>query len=227
MPESSSTGAHATSRSETFSDTELDELRALGRRRVFRRGQRLVFEGDSGGSVMVIESGRVKIVSSTTDGDEMILAVRGAGHVIGDLAVLSSRPTSAAVVAIDEVGVTVLPGRRYLEFLETRPVTMLALIGRLISALRESDAKLLELATADTERRVARRLLDLVDHGTERRGEGLELLTTVSQEELAGMCGASREAVGRVLRQFRDDGLVQTDRRRILITDLEALRDRA
>ena len=208
-------------------DADLAELRQLGRASSFKRGQRLVFEGDRGGSVMVIEAGRVKIVSSTPDGDEMILAVRGAGQLIGDLAVLGAARTSAAVVALDDVSVTVLTGDRYLGFLEGRPQAMLGLIRRLIVTLRESDDKLLELATADVERRLVRRMLELVDHGAEQRGPELALLTRVSQEELAGMCGASREAVARVLRELRDAGVVQTDRRQIVITDIEELRARA
>lgn len=62
-----------------LSDHDLDELRKLGHERSFGRGQRLVFEGGRMNSVLLIESGRVKIVSATVDGDEMILAIRSAG----------------------------------------------------------------------------------------------------------------------------------------------------
>lgn len=224
-PESSNTAPSAATG--FLGDADLAELRRLGRATSFKRGQRLVFEGDRAAAVMVIESGRVKIVSSTPDGDEMILAVRGAGQLIGDLAVLGAARTSAAVIALDEVRVTVLTGDRYLGFLEERPQVMLGLIRRLIVTLRESDDKLLELATADVERRLVRRLIDLVAHGAERDGSEVRLLTRVSQEELAGMCGASREAVARVLRELRDAGIVQTDRRQIVISDLDGLTARA
>lgn len=206
---------------------ELEEFRQLGRARTFKRGQRLVFEGGRAGSVMVIESGRVKIVSSTPDGDEMILAVRGPGQLLGDLSVLGAANASAAVISLEEVKVTVLPGDRYLAFLEAHPSAMLGLIRRLIATLHESDAKLLELATADVERRLIRRLIDLVEHGAEERNGELHLLTKVSQEELAGMCGASREAVARVLRELRDEGVIRTDRRELVIVDLDGLRQRA
>lgn len=219
--------SHATGGADTLSAADLDELRRLGHEREFKRGQRLVFEGDPAGAVLVIESGHVKIVSTTLDGDEMILAVRGTGQLLGDLAVVSAGRASAAAIALDDVRATMLPGNRYLSFLEARPATMLAQLRRLISALQESDSKLLELATADVERRLCRRLLDLAGHGVKEVDGGAELLAAVSQEELAGMCGASREAVARALRVLREAGLVLTDRRRVVIADMAALRARA
>lgn len=137
---------------------------------------------------------------------------------------MSSGRASAGVVAIDDVTVTLLLSERYLSFLQARPAVMMTQMRRLVGVLQESDAKLLELATADVERRLVNRLLDLVEHGTEDHGDHVELLTNVSQEELAGMCGASREAIARVLRQLRQSGVIRTDRRRILIADIDVAR---
>jgi len=88
------------------------------------------------------------------------------------------------------------------------------------------DAKLLELTSADVATRVARRLIDLVDLGTTHGPDGHVLETALSQEELAALCGASREAVARVLRDLREEGVLSTDRRRVTVLDLDALRAR-
>lgn len=206
-----------------FDAASLEELRSLGQRRKFTRGQRLVFEGDRRGSILLIESGSVKIVATTIDGDEIVLAVHGPGQLLGDLSVLTGSGAGAGAIALGEVHATMLLGTRYLEFLEKRPHLMLAQLRRLVTVLRESDMKLTELASVDLNRRVARRLLELLDLGAEATSAGHVLTTQLSQHELAAMCGASREGVARCLRDLREDGIVLTDRRQITIVDRDAL----
>lgn len=205
----------------------IEELRALGSRRTFKRGQRVVFEGARHESVVLIESGKVKIVSTSVDGDEVVLAVRGPGQILGDLSAVTATATGAGVVALGAVTATMIIGSRYVEFLERHPKVLLAQFRRLVVMVRESDEKLIEMATLDTSTRVVRRLLDLVELGSEPTQDGVRITTELSQEELAGMCGASREAVARALRELRDAGVVVTDRRRVTVTDLDGLRARA
>lgn len=205
----------------------IEELRTLGSRRNFKRGQRVVFEGARHGSVVLIESGRVKIVSTSVEGDEVVLAIRGPGQILGDLSAITGTATGAGAVALGAVTATMILGSRYVEFLERHPKLLLAQFRRLVAMARESDEKLLEMATLDVPTRVARRLLDLVALGSEPTDEGVRITTELSQEELAGMCGASREAVARTLKDLRDAGVVVTDRRRVTVTDLDGLRARS
>ena len=123
---------------------DAEALHALGLHRTFRRGQRLVFEGTAAGHVVIIESGRVKVVISTIEGDEKILAVRGSGEILGDLSVVSGDCATASVITMEEVRATVLSGSRYLEFLEQRPSLMLGQMRRLIDSLRETNQLLIE-----------------------------------------------------------------------------------
>jgi CRP-like cAMP-binding protein len=198
----------------------LDELRAIGRPRRFRRGQRVVREGERLSSVVVLLDGLVKVVVASADGDEHILALRGPGEVIGDLSVITESTAGATVEVIENVEATVVAAGAYLDFLRTHPEFMLGQLRRVIEVLRQSDSKRLELATMDLTARVARRLLEstrMVADADASAG------APVSQEELAHLCGASREAVARVLRGFRDEGWIRTERRRVVVVDGAAL----
>lgn len=201
-----------------------NEVRRIGQRRKFRRGQRLIFAGATRGSVVLIESGHVKVVSVDTAGEESILAVRAPGDLLGDLSVMTGRPAGAEVVALGDVVATMVLGTRYLELLERTPDLLASQFRRLVAVLAESDAKLAEMATLDVRTRVARRLVDLVSLGVEADDRGHRILAEVSHEELAGMCGASREAVSRAVADLRESGVVATDRRRVTVLDLERLR---
>lgn len=200
-----------------------DELRRLGQRRTFRRGQRLIFAGDTRGSVVLVESGHVKVVAVDDAGEESILAVRGPGDLLGDLSAMTGRPAGAEVVALGAVTATMVLGARYVALVEASPRLLAAQFRRLVAVLAESDAKLVQLATLDVRERVARRLVDLVAIGSESEGEGHRILVEVTHEELAAMCGASREAVSRAIAELRELGLVATDRRRVTVLDREGL----
>ncbi|MDA0179306.1 Crp/Fnr family transcriptional regulator [Solirubrobacter phytolaccae] len=93
-----------------------------------------------------------------------------------------------------------------------------------IRRLRLADLQRKEFTSANTLGRVARRLVDLSDtHGREE-DDGVTITLPLSQEELAGWTGASREAVTKALRQLRDLGWIETGRRSISVKDRDALR---
>lgn len=207
--------------------TDLEELCALGRRREYRSGAVLFLEGDRSDRVVVIRNGNVKVTTTSDDGQEVVLGVRGAGEVIGEISVLDDQPRSASAYALERVDACVVAASQYFAFLEARPAVMLAQIRTLTSRLRDSDAKRLELSAYGTERRLAKRLIELADsHGVESP-DGVRIGVSLSQDELGGWTGASREAVARALRRFRDAGLVTTNRREIVVTDLAGLAQRA
>jgi CRP-like cAMP-binding protein len=101
------------------------------------------------------------------------------------------------------------------------------LIRVLASRLRDSDRKRLEFAALDTLGRVAWRLLELSDGFGQETDEGTSLELPLSQEQLAGWCGASRESTVKALTSLRELGIITTGRRQVVIRDSEALRRHA
>lgn len=207
-----------------------DEGRALlqlGRRRRFRRGAALFREGERSDGVFLVLAGRVKISYFTDAGREVVLSVRGPGDLLGELSTLDGEPRSASGTAMDTVEAVLVPADAFLAFVEARPRVGLVLLRMLSRRLREATRRRIEYGAYDTLGRVARRLVEMAGEGTPARGAGIEIPLRLSQEELAGWVGASREAVSRALRLLRQRGWVATHRRGVVILDLEALRRRA
>lgn len=206
---------------------ELDDLNAWGHRRHFSKGQTLFNEGDPSDRVVVILSGRVKIAHFTEDGREVILAVREPGDIIGELSAIDGEPRSASGVALEAGHSLVLPAEDFRKYLEGHPRIALLILEMLSSRLRDSSRKQIEFGAFDSTGRVARRLIELAERFGEDTGSGIRINLSLSQQELAGWIGSSREAVSKALQTLRSRGLIETHRRNVTIFDLEGLRKRA
>ncbi|MFB9321874.1 Crp/Fnr family transcriptional regulator [Cryptosporangium minutisporangium] len=206
---------------------EAADYLTLARPRSWQRGEVLFGEADESDSVLVLVSGRVKAYSSTGGGTEVMLAVRGPGSLIGELAAIDQRPRSATVEALEPVTALVLPLGAFQEYLRAHGRVALLLAQTLAERLRDADRKRIEFGAHDTLGRVAARLVELADRFGQPTEEGMRIGLPLSQDELAGWIGSSREAVAKALGTLRADGTLRTSRRTVVIHDLPALRARA
>jgi CRP/FNR family transcriptional regulator, cyclic AMP receptor protein len=204
-----------------------EELMARGRRRRWPAGASMFLEGESSATVLMIISGRVKVFSLTTHGEEILLAVRGPGALLGELSAIDGVARSASVAALEPVEGVVVPVAAFVDFLRSHAAAAVVLLQLVVGRLRDSDRKRVEFAAFDTGARVARRLLELAERFGEPDERGVRITVALSQDELAGWVGASREAVAKALRVLRDRGLVTTGRRTMTVLDLAGLRRRA
>jgi CRP-like cAMP-binding protein len=214
--------------SDFLSPADRAVLLAAGTVRRFDAGEVLCREGDAAHHVMLIEDGRVKVVSVGRGGQSALLAIRGPGDLVGEFGVLAGRPRSADVVALERVRVRVVPASRFTSFLKERPEAANALLRTILARLREADRRRLEFAVHDVPTRVALLLLELAGSSPDDPGAGAgaaprPIAIALSQREIADATGASREAVVKALRRMRSQGLVSTSRRAITILRLDRL----
>jgi CRP/FNR family transcriptional regulator, cyclic AMP receptor protein len=210
-----------------LADQDRAALERLGRPVSFRTGTTILHEGLDAGAVVLLRAGAVKATSITRDGHEAILAFRGPGDLLGELAAVDGRPHSSTVVAIEPVEALLVPTPEFEAFLNERPGASLALLRMVVGRFRDSDRRLIEFSASDALGRVAARLLELAETNGRPVEQGFELTLRLSQEELAGWAGCSTKAAVNALHTLRELGIVETARRRITVLDLEALRAHA
>ena len=208
----------------TLTPEELDDLIARGARRHFRRSAFLLTEGEASDHVAVVLAGRVKVSSLTPDGREVVIAVRGPGDLLGELSALDGLARLASVSALEPVEALLVPSDRFARYLEDHPRLAVLLLQMLTRRLRDAERKRIEFSAYDTPGRVARRIVELADQYGEPVTGGVRITLSLTQDELAGWTGASREAVSKALRHFRDRGWIETGRRSIVVLDGDALR---
>ncbi len=204
-----------------------EENRALHSRGVvrrFRRGAAMLREGEDPTRVLVLLEGRAKAVTFTEDGKEVVLGFIAPGELLGEVATIESRPRSATVITLEPVTALALATSDFWALLDEHPRVWVVVHRIVIRRLRLADLQRKEFSGSNTLSRVSRRLVELSDtHGTESE-DGVTITLPISQEELAGWTGASREAVTKALRTLRDLGWIETGRRSISVRDSEALR---
>jgi CRP/FNR family cyclic AMP-dependent transcriptional regulator len=211
----------------TWSSDDVEALAALGRVKRFRRGAVLFNEGEEAGHVIVVRSGRVKVSSYTEAGKEIVLAVREPGELLAELSAIDGEPRGATATALEPVDAALVAAVDFRFFLENRPGVAFALLEMTAGKLRDADRKRVEFGAYDTTGRVARRLVEMAERFGEETGGGVRITLPLSQQELAGWTGSSREAVSKSLKHLRARGFIETARRGITVLDLAGLRRRA
>ena len=209
-----------------LTDEEREALRDVGVVRRHRRGTYVMLEGDRGDHALVVVEGRVKIVATTPDGRESLIAVRGEGELIGELNALAGddTPRSASVCALDDIVVRSIPAAELLRFLESHPSACFRLMRQLAARLRESTVRHADAAGYDALHRVARVLVEQADRTEQSAGGPVDVGQGLSQRDLAGLVAGSPKSVSRALASLRSLGLITTSRRSILVHDVERLR---
>jgi CRP/FNR family transcriptional regulator, cyclic AMP receptor protein len=209
---------------EALTPDEAADLRASGRERHYDTNLALFHEGDDAGSVIVLLAGRAKITLLSSSGREVIVAVRGPGDLLGELAALIDAPRSATVVTIEQVDALIVSGSAFAAFLERNPRVALAILRIVADRLLYAEVQEVQFATHDVVGRVAHRLAELTERYGVASAEGIVLDVPLSQEELASWTGASREAVNKALQVLRSLHMIETGRRRLTVLDAEGLR---
>ena len=187
----------------------------------------LFVEGDTSDRVFLLLAGRVRIFRTDDAGRETLLAIRGPGDLVGELAAVDGDPRSASAMALEPGEVATISGADFREALDVVPGLARILLGTVVGRLRDADRKRAEFGGSDATRRVARRLVELAERYGEDDGSAVVISLAMTQEDLAGWTGASREAVSRAVRDLRKAGVVETGRRSVRVLDVKALRKRA
>ena len=212
---------------DALTEIEAEDLRSIGRQRAYGANMTLFHHGDDAGPVIVLLTGRAKVVSLSSAGREVIVAVRGPGDLLGELSAIDGEPRSATVTTLEAVNALLVPGSAFAAFLERSPRVALVILRMVAGRLRYADAQQADFATHDVVGRVAHRLVELSERfGTPAAGR-IEIELPLSQEELAAWTGASREAVSKALQLLRSLRIVETGRRHLTVLDPEALQRRA
>jgi CRP-like cAMP-binding protein len=169
----------------------------------------------------------VKVFLESSDGQELVVAVREAGDTVGEMSVLDGMERSASAVAQGETRALRITTQRFDAWLRERPDAARALMQELARRLRESTDQVGEMALLGVEARVARRLWRLFVGASGESGPATGVRLQVNQAELAASLGVTRESVNKHLAKLKARGIVSVQGGRISLLQPQALRELA
>jgi CRP/FNR family cyclic AMP-dependent transcriptional regulator len=203
---------------EQLGEDELARVARFARERTYPKNSVILFQDDPGDALYVVVSGQVKVVLIGEDGREVILSVLNADDFFGEMSLIDNEPRSAHVIAMENSSLLVLRRDDFHHALEEYPRIALGLLRALSRRLRRADDKIGALVLLDVMGRVARVLLELADET-----DGTTVARKLTHHTIAQMIGSSRETVSRTMRDLADRGLIEVNRRAIVIRDRAAL----
>jgi CRP/FNR family transcriptional regulator, cyclic AMP receptor protein len=196
---------------------ELEAIAAASRLRNVRRGQLLFTTGDPSDTLILVMSGRVKVVVRSADGAELTLTVVGPGGTIGELSIADGGPRSADAEALEDCRLLFVPNQVIADLCSRVPSVTQALMSSMAVMLRRLTEAASDFVFLDLPRRVAKVLL------SQPRGDGDVIELKMSQEELAHQVGGTRQSVNAALRGFQRRGWIEVQDRAVTVKQAEAL----
>lgn len=194
---------------------------AVARRATYRKNEIVFHQGDPADSLHLISKGRFAILVATPLGEHATLAIRGSGESFGEMAIAGAgAKRSATVEALEDAETFCVGQSEFRRLRREHPGIDQLLIDFLAAEVRGLNDRLLEALYVPVERRVLRRLAELTRiYGSE---DG-EVIIPLTQEDLAGLVGATRPTINQVLRSLESKGMVTLTRGKTIVVDREAL----
>ncbi len=211
--------AHA----ELFSAFDAEALEAVVAASTTVAGERglVVFsDGDEADDLYVVRSGRVAMGRRSPDGREALVALMEPGDLFGDMPLFDGGSRSASARLLETSELLRVPYPTVRGAIARRPELLWDVVALLTARLRATDSALADAVFLDVTGRTAKRLLELA-------GESDEFNLPITQEELGGLVGASRERVNKAIAAFVRLGWIEQYERRYRIVHRDRLAQRS
>lgn len=206
-----------------FRDLGPDALAAVARAatlRTLERGDVVFTLEDEPDELFVVDSGRIAIANRSEDGRESLIALMEHGDLFGEMPLFDRLPRSAEARALEDSTLFAIPYEPLRRVFEDEPGHLWKVVELLAGRLRTTDEALADSVFLDVTGRTAKRLLELA-------GESDEFELPITQEELAGMVGASRERVNKAIASFIRLGWLEQSDGHYTITNRQQMTIRA
>jgi CRP/FNR family transcriptional regulator, cyclic AMP receptor protein len=186
-----------------------EHLFAKARPLRFAAGCAVFIAGEEGDGCYRIDQGLLKVSTLSASGGERILAIVGAGTVVGELSLLDGGPRSATVAAIRDSELKFIDSADFRAFAEAHPQVYEHLVTLLAQRLRTANVAIAAASFLTLKGRVARAMLDLAQAFGHDIGDGRILIRhEINQSDLAAMAGIARENVSRILNTWKRESMV-------------------
>jgi CRP/FNR family transcriptional regulator, polysaccharide utilization system transcription regulator len=189
----------------------------------YRKGDVIFREGTVPSGIFLIRSGKVKKYKVDNSAKEQIFYVANQGELIGYHAVLSEERYPDSAAAIEDTLISFIPKEDFASMLHRSPVFTARLLKALSHEFTVLTNSISVIAQRTAPERLAIALIVLREKYKEDGSDEKDIILNISRMDLANMAGIAQENVIRLLKEFKTEGIVETDGRKIWIKDIKRL----
>jgi len=206
-----------------LSDEDFNYLVSHQSDQEYHKGEVIFREGTVPAGIFIVKKGKVKKYKTDRIGKEQIIYVANEGELIGYHAVLSGERYPDSAAALETTLLSFIPGEDFMEILNRSP----NFTHRLLKALSHEFTVLTNSISVFAQRtateRLAIALIVLREKFKDVNAEKKDTDLNISRADLANMAGIAQENVIRLLKEFKDEGILSTEGRKIRILDIKSL----
>jgi CRP/FNR family transcriptional regulator, cyclic AMP receptor protein len=177
--------------------------------------------------LFILKQGRVQLYEVNGEGDEITLSVVEDGNVFGEMALTGQSLRGLYVRALTPATVVSLRREDVEDLIRKKPEVGVRLVRVLAERLHISETRYADIVGKDVPARLATLILTLVDSEGVVSSESYRIPNHYTHERLASMIGCKRVAVTRAFRKLEEGGALELKERRIVVKDMDALKDMA
>lgn len=211
-----------------FSGLTQSDIRAINQQfheHGYLPGETIYHSGDRAANLYVVAAGKVKLLRHTLSGQDVLLEILAPGDFFGSMTTASNEILLDTAQAQTAACVLAITSEQFRELLRQYAGVAVAVLDITAARLQEAQESVRQLSAYPVEQRLAVTLLKLVDKLGEPNEVGLLIQMPLSREDLAQMIGSTTETVSRTLSQFQKEGLIQSGRQWVAVSDRSRLEE--
>ncbi len=204
----------------------IEPLLAEGEREEIPARETVYYPGTPSTSVYFVEEGKVKLSYLDPSGKRITLALRAAGELFGEMALVGEQRRRHHAEAMEDSVLIRVPRERMLTWIRDRPDVLYQLLQLFGLWIRDLEEIVEDLAFRDIQARLSRQLLRLSHEYGVKTKDGILISFRLTHRDLAEMIGSARENTTMALNRFAREGILSKRRYQIIIKDVEGLKEK-
>ena len=190
------------------------------------KGRPLITQGEAATAIAMLSLGRVRLARGMSDGRTLSLGYRGAGDVLGEVALGGVANHRESAIATEDVEALLIPLQTFRSQMASDASFAAAIVTTLVERHTDTEERLASMLFRNVEARLCEFLLKAGTRWGIPDPRGVLISAPFTHQEMASMIGSTRETVTLTLGELRRKGVIEIDRRRIVVLDRDALKSR-
>jgi CRP/FNR family transcriptional regulator len=187
----------------SLTNPELDQLVNKMLVKQFKKNETILHEEDTNEYMYIILLGKVKVVRTTEDGKEIILAIHQSGSFFGEMSLIDGKTSPASVIATEDSLISIISKTDFFSIIFSQNKITKNLLEILCDRLRKCWDTIQLLNFNNAAQRTKMLFFMLADEYGEKTPEGIILNIKLTHQDISDMTGLTRETVTRVIDKFQ------------------------